>query len=188
MTAPRILAFAGSAKKASLNKKLIRIAANMANEQGADVNLVDLADFEAPVFNEDYEAKHGLPNSMKQLKVMMVSADGFLIATPEYNGFFPALIKNTFDWCTRVEKGETPMAPTTGKRVGIVAASPGGRGGIRAIPRLRDCLAEYGIMAVPGFATVPMAGDAFGEDGDLNNEASRNQVAGVVERLLAALR
>lgn len=185
---PSILAFAGSARRDLLNKRLISVAIGMARDQGADVVLADMADYDAPLFNQDLEATSGLPESMQRFKALMMAADGFLIATPEYNGFFPALIKNTFDWCTRNAEGEAPMAATMGKRVGIMAAAPGGLGGVRAIPRLRDCMAEYGVMAVPGFATLPKAGEAFDDNGNLINEQAANTVKGVVERLIASLR
>lgn len=185
---PNILAFAGSARRGSLNKKLVASAVPMAEELGANITLADMADYGAPLFNEDLESASGIPESMQRFKALMLAADGFLIATPEYNGFPPALIKNTFDWCTRVAEGEAPMAATTGKRVGILAAAPGGLGGVRAVPRLRDCMAEYGIMAVPGFATLSKAGDAFNEEGELVNEQAVKTVRGVVERLIDALR
>lgn len=186
-TSPKILAFAGSARKDSHNKKLIRVASGMAEELGSVVTLADMADYEAPLFNEDMEALSGIPESMQRFKTLIKAADGFLIATPEYNGFFPALIKNAFDWCTRVEEGEKVMEPTMGKRVGIMAAAPGPLGGVRAIPRLRDCMAEYGIMAVTGFATVPMAGEVFDDAGSLTSDKALKQVRGVVERLVETL-
>jgi len=154
---------------------------------GANVTLADLADFDAPLFNEDLEAASGVPEAMVRFKALMMEADGFLIATPEYNGFFPALIKNTFDWCTREVEGEAIMAATMGKRVGLMAASSGVLGGVRAVPRLRDCLAEYGVMAVSGFATVPKAKEAFDEAGSLVSERAIKQVKGVVTRLVQAL-
>ncbi len=187
-TSPVILAFAGSARRDSLNKKLIRAAAKMAGGLGATVTLADLADYDAPLFNEDLEQASGMPEAMQRFKALMMAADGFLIATPEYNGFFPAVIKNTFDWCTRPAEGEAIMAPTMGKRVGLMAASPGVLGGVRAIPRLRDCMAEYGIMAVSGFATVPKAKEAFDENGNLTAAPAIKALSGVVERLVEEIK
>jgi chromate reductase, NAD(P)H dehydrogenase (quinone) len=187
--APKILAFSGSARRGSVNKKFITVGARAAEAAGAKVTLVDMADYGAPLFNGDLEEASGLPETMKHLKSMMLRHDGFLISSPEYNGFFPALIKNTFDWCTRAEsQGEDGMAGTTGKFVGLMAASPGGLGGVRCIPRLRDCLAEYGITAVSGFATLPGAFQAFNDDGTLNNEKAQATVDGLVGRLVTALR
>ena len=184
---PKILAFSGSARAASVNKKFISIGARAAEGAGARVTLVDMADFDAPLYNGDLETERGLPDTMKAFKALMLDHHGFLISTPEYNGFFPALIKNTFDWCTRAEvEGENGMAATMGKPVGLMAASPGGLGGVRVIPRLRDCLAEYGCMAVSGFATLPGAMEAFNEDGSLKSEHAQNTVNGLVQRLVAA--
>ncbi len=185
---PKILAFSGSARTDSVNKKFIAVGARAAEAAGARVTLVDMADYDAPLYNGDLEAASGLPGTMKQFKALMLAHDGFLISSPEYNGFFPALIKNTFDWCTRAEaEGEDGMASTTGKFVGLMAASPGGLGGVRCIPRLRDCLAEYGIQAVSGFATLPGAMQAFNDDGSLNNDKAQATVDGLVARLVKAL-
>ncbi len=184
---PAILAFAGSARKDSHNRKLVAVAARMAEELGADVTLLDMADYDAPLFNGDMADDDGLPETMQRLKAQMKASDGFLIATPEYNGFFPALIKNVFDWCTNIEEGEKIMEPTMGKRVGIIAAATGPLGGVRVIPRMRDLMAEYGVMSVPGFATLPFADQAFDGDGNLTNEKAEKQVRGVVKRLVEAL-
>lgn len=186
---PKILAFSGSARRESVNKKFIAVGARAIESAGGEVTLVDMADYDAPLYNGDLEAESGLPDAMKQFKALMKSHDGFLISSPEYNGFFPALIKNTFDWCTRAEEeGEDGMASTTGKFVALMAASPGGLGGVRCIPRLRDCMAEYGITAVSGFATLPGAFQAFSDDGTLNAERAQVTVDGLAQRLVDALR
>ena len=97
----KILAFAGSARKDSLNKKLLKIAAAGAQTAGADVTLVDLADFELPLFNQDLESEQGMPEKAGEFKRLMIAHDGFLIASPEYNSAFSPLLKNTIDWASR---------------------------------------------------------------------------------------
>ena len=84
-TLPKILAFAGSTRKESYNKNLVRIAANGARKAGAEVTLVDLSDFSLPLFDQDYEEKEGQPEKAKRFKKLMVENDGFLISSPEYN-------------------------------------------------------------------------------------------------------
>ena len=77
----KIAVFAGSARRDSFNKKLAKVAASIAEDQGFDVTLIDLADFEAPVYSGDIEADSGLPESMRKLKTILASQDGFLIST-----------------------------------------------------------------------------------------------------------
>ena len=187
-TAPKILAFAASARKASFNKQLIKVGATALRDAGAMVTLIDMADYDAPLYNGDLEAEQGLPLTMKAFKAQLNDHDGYLIASPEYNGFFPALIKNAFDWCTRPEtSGEDAMSITRGKFAGLMSASPGGLGGIRALPRLRDCMAEYGIMTATGFATLPGASQAFNNDGTLKSEQDQSRVDILAQRLIHLL-
>src|SRR6056297_1100854 len=99
-TAPKILAFAGSARKESWNKKLIQVATDFAQTAGADVTLIDLADYELPLFNQDLEEK-GVPENALKLKELFLSHDGLLISAPEYNSSITPLLKNTIDWVSR---------------------------------------------------------------------------------------
>ena len=98
MRKPRILAFAGSTRKDSYNKKLVRIAAKAAQECGAEVTVVDLNEFPMPLFDEDLEQAQGQPESAVRLKKLMVEHDGFLIASPEYNSSITVVLKNNIDW------------------------------------------------------------------------------------------
>ena len=82
---PKILAFAGSARRDSFNKKLVRIAADSAREAGAEVTLIELEDYSLPLFNQDEEAASGLPPNGRKLKDLFLSHHGLLIASPEYN-------------------------------------------------------------------------------------------------------
>ena len=95
---PRILAFAGSSRRESINKKLVAIAAHGAGEAGAEVTLIDLKDFPLPLFDQDLEAEQGIPDDGQKLKKLFIDHDGLLIASPEHNGSIPALLKNAIDW------------------------------------------------------------------------------------------
>lgn len=94
---PKILAFAGSTRTDSFNKKLVRIAAQGATAAGADATFVDLRDFPLPLFDEDLEARDGLPATARQFKDLLLAHDGLLIASPEYNSSFTAVLKNAID-------------------------------------------------------------------------------------------
>lgn len=82
---PKILAFAGSTRKDSFNKKLVKVAAEGARAAGAQVTYLDLRDIPMPLYDGDLEAESGLPENAKKLKAMMIEHDGFLISAPEYN-------------------------------------------------------------------------------------------------------
>src|SRR6185295_2879266 len=101
MTQPKILAFAGSMRKDSFNKKLIRVAAEGARSAGAEVTLIDLKDFPLPVYDGDLEAAEGLPAGAKKLKELFLQNQGLLIASPEYNSSIPGTLKNAIDWVSR---------------------------------------------------------------------------------------
>ena len=187
MSAKKVLVFAGSARKGSVNKKCAAVAAEKAKAPGADVTLIDLADFPAPVYDGDIEANDGLPKTMQDLKALIAGSDGLLIVTPEYNGCPPPLLINVFAWTSRPEGDNASCAAYAGKRVAIAAASPGGLGGVRVIPRLRDALAELTAVPIPGFATLPGAFQAFDDDGGLKDEKAGGMLDGLVARLVAAI-
>ena len=94
MNAPKIIAFAGSARKDSFNKALVKIAAKGAEQEGATVTLLDLKDYPLPLFDEDLEKEQGTPENAVKLKQLFASHDGYLIASPEYNSSISPLLKN----------------------------------------------------------------------------------------------
>ncbi len=91
-TRPHILAFAGSARSDSLNKKLIKIAVTGAQRAGADVTLIDLCDYAMPLYDGDLEKDRGLPDKALALRQLLLEHQGLLLASPEYNGFFSSLL------------------------------------------------------------------------------------------------
>src|SRR5437660_769473 len=137
--AAKILAFAGSAKKDSYNKKLVAIAVEGARAAGAEVTLIDLKDYPLPIMDEDLE-KEGTPANATKLKELFKAHDALLIASPEYNSSITPLLKNTIDWVSRPAPGEKPLAAYTGKVALLIAASPGGFGGLRGLVTVRSIL------------------------------------------------
>ena len=141
---PKILAFAGSTRTESFNKKLIKIAVGGARKAGAEVTLVDLADFPLPLYDGDLEAKEGLPKLAKDFKKLMLEHDGLLISSPEYNSSISGVLKNTIDWVSRPEKGETVDLPAfRGKIVGLMSASPGDWEGFAVLSSFVRCLRTF---------------------------------------------
>lgn len=161
----RILAFAGSTRRDSLNRRLIDVAASIARDAGAEVMLLDLNDYPLPLYNGDLEAKEGLPDAALRLKAVFKSHDALLIASPEYNSSVPPLLKNTLDWISREWQGESGLLPYQQKLAAIMAASPGALGGIRMLPHLRQILNTLGVMVLPGQFSLAHADQAFDETG-----------------------
>src|SRR5215831_8860589 len=112
---PRILAFAGSTRRESFNKKLVPIAAKGARDAGADVTLIDLKDFPLPLFDQDFESEHGMPENGKKLKTLFIEHDGLLIASPEYNSSITGVLKNAIDWVSRPAPDAPPLVAFRGK-------------------------------------------------------------------------
>ena len=180
----KILAFAGSARKSSINKVLVNEAARIAEEQDACVTLADLADFPADVYHGDDEEKNGVPKTMQKFKALLASHHAFIIATPDYNGGITPLLLNVFSWASRPEGDEEPKSVFAGKPVAIMAASPGGLGGIRAISRLREMLADLDCMVIPGFVTIGNAYEAFNDQGRLKSEQTRTIMSNMIDKLI----
>src|SRR3954452_11151162 len=158
---PRILAFAGSLRRESYNKKLVLIAAQAARDAGAEVTLIDLKDFPLPLFDQDLEAGQGMPVDGTKLKQLFIDHDGLLIASPEYNSSVTAVLKNTIDWVSRPAPGEPPLVAFRGKVAALMGASPGALGGQRGLVQLRSILGNLGVLVLPDHFDVARAHEAF---------------------------
>ena len=180
---PRILAFAGSARAASFNKKLITAAAQAGRQAGAQVTQIDLADFPLPIYHGDLEANEGLPDNARKLKDTFLGHDALMIASPEYNSGYSALLKNTIDWVSRPVKGEPALACFAGKTALIMSASPGALGGLRGLVQLRSVLSNISVLVLPEQVAISKADSAFGPDGAILDAATRDRLAAAASRL-----
>jgi chromate reductase len=176
LTKPKIIAFAGSTRTDSFNKKLVKIASTGATEAGADVTVVDLRDFPMPIYDSDLEQRDGLPSNARKLKDLMLTHQGFLISSPEYNSSISAVFKNTIDWASRQSKEEIPLACFKNKIVGIMSASPGMLGGLRGLVHVRSILENIGVIVMPDQIAIAKAHEAFNEDGTLKDKKQEDQV------------
>jgi len=172
----RILAFAGSTRRDSWNKKLIRVAVRGAEAAGAEVALVDLADYSMPLYDGDLENGQGIPDNGTKLKRLMLDHQGLLLACPEYNSSISGVLKNTIDWASRQADSEKPLACFRGKVVSLMSASPGALGGLRGLVHVRAILGNLGCVVLPEQVAVMSAHQAFDDDGDLKDEGRRSQV------------
>lgn len=186
----RLLAFAGSLRQESYNRRLVRTLVEGAEQAGAEVTLLDLREHALPVYDGDIEAE-GMPEAVRVLQRLLAEHHGLLISTPEYNGSMPALVKNTLDWISRpMADGRSGTTLFRGKPAGICSASPGPLGGIRSLIVLRDALGKLGLWVAPSQVAVGRADSAFDADGRLVDERQRSSVLAVaaeVVRLAVAL-
>jgi len=182
-----ILAFAGSTRKDSFNKKLVNIAAEEARKAGATVTVIDLKDYPLPLYDGDLEATEGMPENARKLKQLFASHNALLIAAPEYNGGMTAVLKNALDWVSRpAEKGEAMYASTAGKIGAILSASPSGFGGLRAQPSTRHVLQALQVNLLADQVVVSAAHTAFGDDGQLKDSHTQAAVAKLAQHLATA--
>ncbi len=182
-TTAKILAFAGSTRKDSFNKKVIGIAAQGAKAAGAEVTLIDLKEFALPLYDGDLEAESGVPENAKKLKALMVEHDGFLIASPEYNSSITPVLKNAIDWVSRPAPNEPSLVAFTGKTAVLMSASPGALGGLRGLVHLRAILGNIGVIVHPNQIAVSKAADAFNADGTLKDAKQQASIEGLGKTL-----
>lgn len=186
MASPKLLAFSGSTRSGSFNSLLIDFAAEAARKAGAEVTVVNLKDFDLPLFDEDLEAQ-GTPAGATRLKELFVAHDALLIASPEYNSSLTAVLKNALDWVSRSAPGESRMAANVNKVACLLAASPGALGGLRGLVHLRAILQNVGVTVIPGQYALASAHEAF-EGNQLSNEAAAKTVSALAEQLVNTTR
>ena len=184
----KILAFAGSTRRDSFNKKLIRVAAEAARQAGGDVTLIDLADFPLPLYDGDLEAETGQPENSQRLYELFKSHQALLLSCPEYNSSITAVLKNVIDWVSRPRPGEPELVAFTDKVAALISASPGGFGGMRGLVHVRAILGNIGTLVIPTQVSVPRAQEAFNEDGSLRDEKLAQRIAKVAKELVATTR
>ncbi len=151
----KILAFGASSSRASINKKFATFAAHQIAE--AEVNLLDLNDFEMPIFSVDKENETGIPELAQQFKQHILDADGLIISFAEHNGAYSAAFKNIMDWVSRMEGstwGDKPML--------LLSTSPGGRGGATVLDIAVNKFQWMGKGTITSFS-LPFFGRNFSE-------------------------
>ena len=185
----KLLIFAGSTRQQSLNRRLAHAAADLARASGADVTQLELGDLDIPMYNADLEKQTTPPDVMK-LKQILLDHPAWIICSPEYNGSYSALLKNTIDWASSPVKSDPAWAngfrSFTGKVVGMLSASPGVLGGLRSQSHLLPLLINLQCWVAPKAFALSRAGDAFDADGKLINDNHRQSVQAVVDQVMFA--
>ena len=183
---PRVLVFAGSTRGDSVNRKLAKIAAKYLQEAGVPTTLVELRDYPMPIYDGDLEGE-GVPAKVTAFQELMRAHDALVIASPEFNGSFSALLKNLIDWVSRPIAGEGPTALFRGKIAALLSASPGRGGGGRGLRHLRELLEMIGVTVMTNQLAVAKSADAFTEDGELARERDQENLKLVLDELQSAL-
>lgn len=175
--APKILVFAGSTRRESHNKKVVKVAADGAYKAGAEITFLDLKDLPMPIYDQDVQETEGFDPNAHKFQEILLAHDGLLISTPEYNGSIPGVLKNAFDWASRAN-GTIKMGATFKNKVaGIMAASPGGFGGIQCLAHLRDILSVLGVHVLPAQFAVPTIHEAFDDTGIFKDEKMQTLIS-----------
>ncbi len=174
----KVIAFAGSNSKSSMNKQLVVYTADLI--QDVDVQILDLNDFELPMYGIDTENENGIPENAHRFLNLIKEADGVMLSLAEHNGAYAAVFKNIFDWMSRIE-GKTFF----GKPMLLMAASPGGRGGASVLSIAQDRFPRHDANIVAVFS-LPSFGTNFSE-GILVNGELKADLTEKVETFKAAL-
>lgn len=182
-TSPRILAFSGSARKESLNRKFLAVAADIARAAGAEVTVLNLNESPLPLYDGDLEDAQGMPENASKLVTLITQHDALLIASPEYNSMITPLLKNAIDWVSRSDDD-----PLTGKVVAVISASPGMYGGIRSLKMAQQLLLHLGCHIVPAQCALPQANKALDADGKLTDARAEKNLRAAVAALVDTIR
>ena len=162
----RVLIFAASLRRDSLNSRLATLVEGMVTKLGAEVVRGTMADFDCPSYDGDLESAEGIPEGAQRLHDRLLECDAFMNASPEYNGSMPGILKNTIDWASRFRP-----QPFNGKQGFLLSASPSMAGGNRGLWALRVPLEHLGARIYPDMFSLAQAHTAFRDDGHLSHEA-----------------
>src|SRR5438105_4005565 len=180
---PKILAFAGSMRTESFNKKLIKVAIKGAEAAGAQVTYLDLRDLALLLYDGDVEASSGLPPGARKFKDLLIANDGLLISSPEYNSSISGVLKNAIDWASRPDGAEPGLKGFENKVAVLMSASPGALGGLRGLITVRSILGNIKTIVLPEQVAISKAAEAFNPDGALKDAKQQAAIEGLGKRL-----
>ena len=175
----RVLVFAASLRKGSLNDRLATLAASAVEKHGGTVDRAQMEDFDCPSYDGDVESEEGIPAGAEAFRNRLAEADAFIIAAPEYNASMPGYLKNVIDWASRFRP-----QPFKRKHALIMSASPSMVGGNRGLWALRVPLEHLGADVYPDMFSLAQAHEALDADGQIENPKLREWFEGTVECFL----
>lgn len=171
----KIIAFGASSSKTSINKQLATYAANQF--QNTSVEVLDLNDFEMPIYSVDKEKENGIPQLAQDFYDKLGSADLIVISFAEHNGAYAASFKNIFDWISRVNSKTFQDKPTL-----LLSTSPGLRGGSSVLEIAKNRFPFQGAV-VKGSFSLPSFNDNFDVEKGINNEDLKNQLLEIINSI-----
>ncbi len=174
----RIVAFGASSSSGSINRKLARYAASLI--RNAEVEILDLNDYEMPLFSVDLEQKIGQHKVALSFMAKLAAADGLVISFAEHNGSYSTAYKNVLDWCSRIDRAVFQNKPAV-----LLSASPGPSGAARVLQTAVSAAKHFGAMP-KAHLSVPSFADNFDEqNGCLINNELDAQLRTAVSKLVA---
>src|SRR5438445_7746271 len=181
----RFLVFSASLRAGSLNTTLAKLAASVIERHGGSVDLTGMSALDGPSYSQDAQTRDGFPPGAAELRRRLDANDGFVIASPEYNGSMPGLLKNLIDWVSRFRP-----QPFNGKHALLLSASPSMVGGNRGLWALRVPLEHLGARVYPDMFSLAQAHNAFAEqerlvDGQLQ-ERFQHTIVGFMDLVEAS--
>lgn len=176
----KVLVLAASFREASLNRKLASLAARVCREHGVTVDHASFEDFTVPDYDGDAEDAHGIPEGAQAFRDRLEDADAFIIASPEYNGSMPGVLKNLIDWTSRFRP-----QPFNRRHGLLVSASPSMAGGNRGLWALRVPFEHLGARIYPDMFSLARAHAALDEDGAIADPALQERFEDTVVAFLS---
>ena len=167
-----IIAFAGSNSKNSINKQLAAYSASQVNN--VEVSVLDLNDFELPLYGIDYEMEHGIPANAQKFLDIIKASNGIVLSLAEHNGAYATVFKNLFDWMSRLDGKLWSNVPMF-----LMATSPGGRGGETVLEIAKGRFPYMGGNIISDFS-FPDFGQNFSDEG-ITDAALRRTFENAVE-------
>ena len=185
----KIIFLSGSLRADSFNKRLALVAFNYAKNLDINPVYIDLMDYPLPIYNADIEQQFGLPDNVYKLKELFRSSHGIFICSPEYNGSFSAVLKNTIDWISRpINKDDFPLSSFKSKVVALGSVSPGKSGGSRGLLQLKMLMQNIGVNVISEQLTVPCALEMFRDNKDSFSVVINKQIEIVINSLVKSLK
>ena len=178
---PKVVAISGSLRQKSFNAVLAKVAAKSTLHAGAEVEVLSLANYEIPLFNEDLESGP-VPDGVQALKDKIGGANALIVVTPEYNGSISGVFKNALDWVSRTQADQKPAFRDT--TVALMSTSPGGLGGIRGLNHARDIFVGMGSLVLTTQIAIGSAYQAFNDSGEIVDDAMKARVDDLVKELV----
>ena len=171
----KVLLFAASLRKDSLNQRLVDLVAQKLEARGVEIDRASMADFDCPSYSGDVEASAGIPDGARRLHDRLLASDAFVLSSPEYNASMPGVLKNVIDWVSRFRP-----QPFNGKQAFLLSASPSMVGGNRGLWSLRIPLEHLGTRVYPDMFSLAQAHTAFNDDGHLAHTTLEQRLDGIL--------